>query len=77
MKILFNDPSRYILAKKEELTSAFENFVVSGSYVLGPKVEEFEKEFGDLVGVGKLVVLLVIPFLTCLAQVILNQTRGL
>jgi hypothetical protein len=48
-----------------------------GNRDVGAFGEELKKEFGDLVGVRKLVVLLVIAFLTCLAQVILNQAGGL
>jgi len=48
-----------------------------GNRDVGAFGEELEKEFGDLIGVRKLIVLLVIALLTCLAQVVLNQAGSL
>ena len=47
----FNDPRRAALAFADELTEAFERFLDSGRYVLGPEQAAFEAELAAFVGV--------------------------
>jgi len=45
--ILPCDPKAGYLAHKEEIDAAIARVVESGSYILGPEVEAFEREFAD------------------------------
>jgi aminotransferase EvaB len=45
------DPGRAALALREELSGAFDRFLTSGRYILGPEHAAFESEFARFLGV--------------------------
>jgi dTDP-4-amino-4,6-dideoxygalactose transaminase len=50
-RVPVNDPRRAALALHAELAEAFERFLASGRYVLGPEHDAFERELAGLIGV--------------------------
>jgi dTDP-4-amino-4,6-dideoxygalactose transaminase len=49
-RVRFFDPSRAYEAQRAELDAAFRRVLESDQIVLGPEVEEFEREFAELTG---------------------------
>jgi dTDP-4-amino-4,6-dideoxygalactose transaminase len=45
------DPSRAAISLRSELCAAFEGFLASGRYILGPENAAFESEYADYLGV--------------------------
>lgn len=50
MKVAFVDLKSDYIANKQELDAAYENFMSSNSYVLGPELDIFEKSFAKYCG---------------------------
>jgi dTDP-3-amino-3,4,6-trideoxy-alpha-D-glucose transaminase len=48
--VRFFDPARTYAAQRDELRAAFESVMESDRLVLGAEVEQFEREFGALIG---------------------------
>lgn len=56
-RVPVNDLSRAALALRAELSAAFDRFLASGRYVLGPEHATFESELADYLGVAHCVAL--------------------
>ncbi|MGI9193679.1 MAG: DegT/DnrJ/EryC1/StrS family aminotransferase [Actinomycetota bacterium] len=52
MNFLVSDPRQSYLAHKEEIDAEIKSVLGDGSYILGPKVEAFERTFGGYIGHG-------------------------
>jgi len=50
-RVPVSDPSRAACALREDLSDAFDHFLVSGRYIHGPEHAAFEREFADFLGV--------------------------